>query len=98
MESESKTLNGLFDTFTPNIIYKWNFEKHEYEEIINTWGISLIHELGEMTICANCKEPLLFDNGYTSNQWHSKVGFGYSVCEKCFEAEKMMEKSFKEGE
>ena len=78
-----------------NILKKWNFAEHRYEDVENIWGIELIFEFGIKTICANCKKPLLSNNGYTSNQWHTEIGFGYSVCEECYETERELDKKYR---
>ena len=66
---------------------KWDFFNHEYEEVENTPGIPLVADLDEYIQCANCHDPLLYGDSYTSKQWHNEVGLGYSVCEKCYNEE-----------
>ena len=77
------------------IMKKWNFAEHRYEDVENIWDIELIREFGVKTICAHCKKPLLSDDGFVSNQWHSFFGLGYIVCKDCFDTEIVLHDKYK---
>jgi len=66
-----------------NMLHKWDFEKREYEEVPNELNIKTMYEMDEVVPCVNCQELTEFGEMYTSRQWHTARGFGYSVCEKC---------------
>lgn len=70
-------------------IRKWNYQKGAYEHYIPPVGhISLYEPVMETPIvCASCGKQITFGEGYTSFAIHNCVGFGYSVCESCHEAE-----------
>ena len=72
------------------IIKKWNYEKHEYEDynIPDDWKVKTYSDnMDELVNCPHCGKELKFGAGYTSMEIHTNVGFGYTVCENCYEEE-----------
>lgn len=67
---------------------KWNEEKREYKPYELPEGASCYEvDMDRVVNCARCGGAMLFGNGYTSKQIHTEMGFGYCVCEKCYEEE-----------
>lgn len=67
---------------------KWNFKTKEYEPYELPEGASCYENEMETPIkCAQCGHVMQYGDGYTSRQIHTKGGFGYCVCEKCYEKE-----------
>ena len=76
-------------------VNEWDFSKREYKErqLPEDWNASLYEADMEKKInCASCGEVVLYGDCYTSRKIHSSHGFGYSVCEKCYEKEKEEER------
>jgi NAD-dependent SIR2 family protein deacetylase len=71
-----------------NNVGKWNYKTHEYDEYNPKWNLILMrHEMGELVNCAQCGKEIKFGDSYTSKEVHTHVGFGYPVCDKCYEGE-----------
>lgn len=71
-------------------IRKWNYETHEYDAYTppEGWVPVLVTDDMELAIkCASCGKDMDFGSGYTSKELHTTVGFGYPVCEDCYEKE-----------
>lgn len=71
-------------------INKWNFklEKYELFEIPNNRKVCLYSDDIEQVIqCVNCGKELKVGESYTSLQYHSDMGFGYCVCDSCYQDE-----------
>lgn len=67
---------------------KWNFSKVEYEDYELPEGASTFSkDMDEIVSCARCGKQLSFGDTYTSRQIQTQGGFGYGVCEKCYEKE-----------
>ena len=69
------------------IVNRWNKEKHEYVEhhIPENWNVKTYSiDMNEIVNCVCCGKEMRFGDGYTSRRFHSKVGFGYCECEKCY--------------
>lgn len=67
---------------------KWNFSKGEYEDYDLPEGASTFSkDMDEIVSCARCGKQLSFGDTYTSRQIQTQGGFGYGVCEKCYEKE-----------
>lgn len=76
---------------------KWNYKKHIYEdyEVSNEWNCKTYStNMIEMVNCPHCGRLLPYGETYTSMQIHTELGFGYGVCEECYEQE--MNQRFKE--
>lgn len=69
---------------------KWNYEKHEYEDysVPIDWYVSTYEtDMDKVVNCASCGKELPFGDTYTSLEIHTTVGFGYGVCEECYQRE-----------
>lgn len=67
---------------------KWNFDKHEYEEVEISDDCCIFTEnMQQMVECPSCGQKHKFGAGYASRQYHNRYGFAYSVCEKCYDKE-----------
>jgi hypothetical protein len=67
---------------------KWNFKKREYDPYALPEGASCYEdEMDTVIACAQCGKKMTFGDGYTSRQIHTDMGFGFAVCEKCYEKE-----------
>lgn len=70
-----------------NIVYKWNLNKRKYDkvELPESWHLPIYsNDMSETINCVNCGSPLEYGDGYTSMRYHTKAGFGYYECEKCY--------------
>lgn len=67
---------------------KWNFSKDEYEDYeLPEEATTYSNDMNKIVSCARCGKKVLFGEAYTSRQIHTPGGFGYAVCEKCYEKE-----------
>lgn len=69
---------------------KWNYKKHEYElyEVPSDWHCSIYEsDMSKTVNCAQCGREIKFGDAYTSNEIHTFMGFGYAVCEECYNEE-----------
>ena len=67
---------------------KWDYELQRYIEYELPKGASLFQaDLDTIVECAECGKELTFGQCYTSRTIHSPLGFGYGVCEECYEKE-----------
>lgn len=76
------------------VVNKWNFKTREYEkvEIPDNRKIGLYsNNMNEIVQCINCGNELRFGDSYTSRQYHTEIGFGYCVCNSCYEKEWKLE-------
>ena len=72
------------------ILQKWNWDKREYEdyEVPKDWVCKCYSDdMSEIVNCPHCGKQIRFGDCYTSMEIHTKSGFGYSVCENCYENE-----------
>ena len=72
------------------ILKKWNYQKHDYEpyEVPDDWKFVLwTDDMEKKTTCPHCGQDFPFGETYTSKEIHTEMGFGYFVCEKCYEEE-----------
>lgn len=78
---------------------KWDPAKREYKDCEIPNESVPCAGLDETIKCAQCGRHVLFGNCYTSKQIYTTMGFGYAVCEKCYEKELREEESaMKENE
>lgn len=67
---------------------KWNPKTRKYYNYDLPKGACLCgDDMDKVIACARCGEKMRFGDGYTSKQIHTRYGFGYAVCEKCYEKE-----------
>lgn len=72
------------------ILRKWNYKTHKYEpyEISDNWNCKTYSiDMEEVINCPHCGRKLKFGDSYTSLEIHTDMGFGYGVCEKCYQDE-----------
>lgn len=72
------------------ILRKWNYEKHKYEpyKIPNNWSCkTYCDDMYEIVNCPHCGKEIEFGKCYTSMEIHTEHGFGYGVCEECYQKE-----------
>lgn len=79
------------------ILQKWNYKLHKYESFDSPAKNPVLYEedLDTLKDCANCGKEEKFGEMYTSRTIHTNIGFGYCVCEKCYEQEFEEERSAK---
>ena len=69
-------------------VHKWNYEKHIYIPYDLPEGSVLYsYDMDRRVACAQCGKEIIFGDSFTSFEVHSKLGFGYAVCEKCYKQE-----------
>jgi hypothetical protein len=73
-----------------NNIYRWSNDTKKYYKYFppEEWTIVLFTDNMELKInCCNCGKEIRFGAAYTSQEYHTKSGMGYPVCEACSQAE-----------
>lgn len=68
---------------------KWNTKLHKYEsyEIPKEWHTPILDEMNEPCNCAECGAVHTYGDMFSSLLIHTDSGFGYPVCDKCYEKE-----------
>lgn len=67
---------------------KWNYQTKKYDEYqLPEKALRYSDDMDVECQCANCGTKMAFGDGYTSLEIHNAIGFGYVVCEKCYEEE-----------
>lgn len=67
---------------------KWDFKRRKYDPIeIPSDCKAYSSDMEEKVRCPQCGKSFLFGDGYTSKQIHTDIGFGYSVCARCYDQE-----------
>lgn len=77
---------------------KWNFNTREYEpySVPADWNCKTYSvDMDEIVNCPHCGRQVTFGECYTSRQIHTEHGFGYAVCEGCYEDEWKAERNAK---
>lgn len=72
------------------ILNKWNYKTHEYNNYVvpDDWNVKTYsRDMNEKINCAQCGRKIKIGDSYTSLEIHTNIGFGYGVCEKCYEKE-----------
>lgn len=72
------------------ILQKWNWDKHKYEdyEVPKDWVCKCYSDdMSEIVNCPHCGKQIRFGEGLTSTEIHTELGFGYAVCEDCYDEE-----------
>ena len=73
------------------ILHKWNYENHTYDEIEKPDGLNFktySDDMNEIINCPHCLKELKYGDSYTSHEYQTLgTGFGYGVCEQCYEDE-----------
>ena len=71
---------------------KWNYSSKEYDkiEVPDEWNVkSYAQSLKEIVNCPHCGKEVEVGQSYTSLEIHTDMGFGYCVCEKCYNKERL---------
>ena len=56
------------------------------------WNVkSYSDDMDEIVNCPHCGKEVTFGSCYTSKEIHTPHGFGYAVCEKCYDMERTRE-------
>ena len=69
---------------------RWNYNTKVYDDytVPDDWSLPMFSDnMGEKINCANCGKEMTFGEGYTSMEIHTHRGFGYYVCESCYQDE-----------
>ena len=69
---------------------RWDPVKRRYEPhlVMDKWNLKVYsNDMEEVINCARCGKKIKYGDGYTSRQILTEPGFGYTVCEKCYEQE-----------
>lgn len=69
---------------------KWNRRTHKYDFYFLPAEYNLktyCEDLSELVNCAQCYKELPMGECYTSLEVHDILGFGYGVCNECYERE-----------
>lgn len=73
------------------VIYqKFNYQKHKYEPyfVPKEKRLTLYSDnMDEEIDCCQCLKPLKYGESYTSLEVQNGFGFGYGVCQKCYNEE-----------
>lgn len=79
-------------------INRWNYDKQTYEpyEVPDDWNVkSLAFDMDEIVNCPHCGQKVTFGSCYASREIHTQSGFGYAVCESCYNAERALENEWR---
>lgn len=67
---------------------RWNYALRQYEPCeIPDGAVGYIEDLSQKIPCANCGKEIVAGDGYTSMCIHTMLGFGFIVCNDCYEKE-----------
>lgn len=67
---------------------KWNWKTHQYEPYtLPLNAILFSFDFDQTVACAGCGSYLKYGECFTSLEIHNLSGFGYAVCEKCYNDE-----------
>ena len=72
------------------LLRKWNYETRQYEpySISDEWDCRYYdNDMSEIINCCQCGKEITFGDGYSSQEVHTLMGFGYMVCEECHKEE-----------
>lgn len=71
------------------ILQRWNYDTHEYEPFESPAKVTTLYsqDMDKKVDCVSCGKPMTYGDGYTSKEIHNYVGFGYPVCEDCYNEE-----------
>ena len=74
---------------------KWNYGKLTYEdyEVPDEWKVSVFElDMETLVDCCQCGKEIKIGETYTSQEVHTKMGWGFRVCPECYRSE--MERRF----
>lgn len=68
--------------------FKWNFKEQKYEDYELPENCPLTcYDMEKIINCANCRKKIKFGECYCSKTIHNEIGFGFPVCENCYNKE-----------
>lgn len=77
---------------------RWNYETQEYDPygVPDDWNVkSYSDDMDEIVNCPHCGRKVTFGSCYTSKEIHTAGGFGYAVCESCYNIERALENKWR---
>lgn len=77
---------------------RWNYEMQKYDPygVPDNWNIkSYSDDMDEIVNCPHCGNKVTYGSCYTSREIHTLHGFGYGVCEKCYDTERTRENEWR---
>lgn len=72
------------------IVQRWNPISKQYYPYTIPDGVNICaysEDMDKQVNCARCFKVSVYGDLYTSKQIHTSMGFGYGVCEDCYEKE-----------
>ena len=69
------------------------YDKVEIPDCYNCKTYS--NNMKELVHCPHCGDEIEIGDSYTSLEYHTGMGFGYAVCEPCYELEWERRKKYK---
>ena len=78
---------------------RWDYEAQEYEKELVPEGNYKMYsaDMEEKVKCPHCGKEVAFGDMYTSKEFQSDFGFGYAVCQECYDKEKRREEAYRRG-
>lgn len=73
-----------------NVLQKWNYKEKKYKnhEVVKDWNVQVYEEdMDQLINCANCGKREKYGNCYTSKTIHTSAGFGFAICDDCYNEE-----------
>ncbi len=68
---------------------KYNYKTKQYDDYTLPDGACLIDDdLNKVICCAACGKECVLNECYTSLEIQTHLGFGYLVCEQCYQQER----------
>lgn len=76
------------------LLNKWDYITKTYEPFDSpaVKPALYVEDMEQVVDCANCGKELKFGDTFTSKTIHTHIGFGYGVCESCYEQELLSER------
>lgn len=71
-------------------LQRWDYTLHEYQlfPIPSAWNVVITGEdMEEIINCPTCGKEFKLGDSYTSLEVHTSVGFGFCVCQECYDEE-----------
>lgn len=78
------------------MLQKWDVASRRYRpyQVPDSWEVSTYEtDLNKEINCAQCGCEISYGKTYTSREVHTEAGFGYCVCEDCYQAEMKRERA-----
>lgn len=77
---------------------RWNYETHSYDEVMFPDDFKFktySNDMEKLVHCPHCLQLVKFGECYTSMEFHTEIGFGYSVCKRCYDDEWIVRQHYK---